>query len=106
MVNADHEQFQFSIFCAQGYCSGALNTWQDPSLFVQLPLTVSEAHQHLQTVVSKRVLKRYSWRVRKQFTLPYGFVFLSERKTLSKVVRSSVTFAGIQARCRKQFRVP
>ena len=46
--HGDHEQFRLTLFCPQLYFQGALNTWKDPELFEQLPISPQEAQLRIQ----------------------------------------------------------
>ena len=75
--HGDHEQFRLTLFCPQLYFQGALNTWKDPELFEQLPISPQEAQLRIQQAFPTW---SYSWGFRQKATLPYGFVLLKRKK--------------------------
>ena len=82
--HGDHEQFRLTLFCPQLYFQGALNTWEDPELFEQLPNSPQEAQLRIQQAFPTYLVRKYSWGFRKKATLPYGFVPLKRKKNWQK----------------------
>jgi hypothetical protein len=61
------------------------NTWNDPELFEQLPISSHEAQVCIQQAFPTCLVRTYPWGFRKKATLPYGFVFLKREKIGKKV---------------------
>ena len=82
--HGDHEQFRLTLFCPRLYFQGALNTWQDPALFEQLPIFPQDVQLRIQQAFPTSLIRMYPWGFRKTAALPYGFVFLKRKKDWQK----------------------
>ena len=82
--HGDHEQFRLTLFCPQLYFQGALNTWKDPELFEQLPISPQEAQLRIQQAFPTYLVRTYPWGFRKKSRLAVWFCLFETEKDWSK----------------------
>ena len=82
--HADHEQAKLTVFCPRLYFRGAWNTWDDQQLFHRLSITPEDAQERINTSLPRALQIKYKWAINKKSNLPYGFVFLKKKKTVSE----------------------
>ena len=87
--HGDHEQFRLTLFCPRLYFQGALNTWKDPELFEQLPISPQDAQLRIQHAFPTSLIRRYPWGFRKAAALPYIAVWLCLFKTEKRLAKRS-----------------
>ena len=80
----DHQPHHLMIFCPRGYFDACLATWNDPNVFQALEGTQASWSRQLHSFIPRIIRRKYSWGIRNDCQLPFGFVLLKRKKSFEK----------------------
>ena len=80
----DHQPQHLMLFCPRGYFDGCLATWNDPNVFQALEGTQASWSRQLHSFIPGIIRRKYSWGIRNDCQLPFGFVLLKRKKSFEK----------------------
>ena len=90
--NADHQASHFMMYCPVLYFNTTYNTWNDETVFHQVPLTLTQAHAYVLEQIPTVLTKFYPWAINPELNLAYGYVFLKKKKDFT-TARTIISYA-------------